>query len=52
MMGGWLVLINSILLSLLMFMMSFSEVPEGIVKNEFLTSMFSGKTNNTRTSID
>jgi len=51
--GGRLVLINSVLSSLAMFMMSFFEVPKGILKKlDFYRSAFSGKVTTTRKSID
>ena len=51
--GGRLVLIKSVLSSLAMFMMSFFEVPKGILKKlDFYRSAFSGKVTTTRKSID
>ena len=51
--GGRLVLINLVLISLAMFMMSFFEVPKGILKKlDFYRSAFSGKVTTIRKSID
>jgi hypothetical protein len=51
--GGRLVLINSVLSSLPMFMMSFFEIPRGVSKKlNYFRSRFFGKAMNTKRSID
>ena len=51
--GGRLVLINSVLSSLPMFMLSFFEVPRGVLKKlSIIDQGFSGKTTNIRKSTD
>jgi hypothetical protein len=52
--GGRLVLLNSVLSSLLMFMMSFFEIPKGVLKNldHFRSRFFrQGSTKNTSTGL-
>ena len=47
--GGRLVLINFFLSSLFMFMMSFFEIPRGVLKKlDYFRSRFFGRTMNTR----
>jgi len=51
--GGRLVMINSVLSSLPMFMLSFFEVPRGVLKKlDYFRSQFFGRTMNTRKNID
>jgi len=51
--GGQLVLINSVLSSLAMFIMSFSKVPKGILKKlDFYRLAFSRKVTTIRKSTD
>jgi len=51
--GGRPVLINSVLSSLPMFMLSFFEVPRGVLKKlDYFRSPFFGRTTNTRKNID
>jgi hypothetical protein len=50
--GGRLVLINSVLSSLPMFMMSFFEIPRGVLKKlDYFRSQFFGRVINTRKNI-
>ena len=51
--GGRLVLINSVLSSLPMFMMSFFKIPRGVLKKlDYFRSWFFGRVMNTRKNID
>jgi hypothetical protein len=51
--GGKLVLLNSVLSSLPMFMMSFFEIPKGVIKNlDHYRSRFFGKDLHKNTGID
>jgi hypothetical protein len=51
--GGRLVLINSVLSTLPMFIMSFFEVPRGVLKkSEYFRSRFFGKMMSTKGNID
>ena len=52
--GGWLILINSVLTRLAMFMLSFFEVPKGYLKNWITIGQgfFFGNLTNIRRNID